>query len=97
MLSPQASLLTPATLGLYICRMSTEQTNEKVQHELQRLEKRLQELIETCEQLKEENQSLRHRQEILMSERAGLLQKNELVRGRVEGMINRLKAMEQTA
>jgi len=97
MLSPQSMLLTPAALGLYIERMSTGISNERIQHELQRLEKRMQELIETCEHLKEENQSLRHRQEVLMSERASLLQKNELVRGRVEGMISRLKAMEQTA
>jgi len=32
-----------------------------------------------------------------MSERATLLHKNEQVRGRVEAMITRLKAMEQTS
>lgn len=77
--------------------MSTGQQNQRVQLELDRLEKRLQDLVEICDRLREENRSLKHRQEILMSERAGLLQKNEQVRGRVEAMINRLKGMEQTA
>jgi cell division protein ZapB len=44
--------------------------------------------------LKEENRALRQRQDTLMTERAGLLQKNEQVRGRVEAMIGRLKSME---
>jgi len=38
---------------------------------------------------------LRQRQETLTAERAGLLQKNEQVRARVEAMIGRLKSMEQ--
>jgi cell division protein ZapB len=33
----------------------------------------------------------------MTAERATLLQKNEQVRGRVEAMITRLKAMEQTS
>ena len=40
---------------------------------------------------------LRNRQDMLTAERATLLQKNEQVRGRVEAMISRLKAMEQTS
>jgi cell division protein ZapB len=63
--------------------------------ELKRLEKRLEELIVTVGQIKEENRALRQRQETLTSERAGLLQKNEQVRARVEAMIGRLKSMEQ--
>ena len=63
--------------------------------ELKRLERRLDELIATIGQLKEENRALRQRQDTLMTERAGLLQKNEQVRARVEAMIGRLKAMEQ--
>ena len=53
------------------------------------------ELVATIGQLKEENRALRQRQDTLTSERANLLQKNEQVRGRVEAMIGRLKAMEQ--
>lgn len=62
--------------------------------ELERLERRVDELVMTCNQLKEENRSLRARQDNLMGERASLLQKNEQVRSRVEAMVGRLKAME---
>ena len=75
--------------------MSDRETNERVDLELQRLEKRLDELVVICKQLQEENQSLKHRQDTLIEDRATLLQKNEQVRGRVEAMISRLKAMEQ--
>ena len=66
-----------------------------VELELKRLERRLEDLIVTVAQIKEENRALRQRQDALTSERAGLLQKNEQVRARVEAMIGRLKSMEQ--
>ena len=75
--------------------MSERETNERVDLELQRLEKRLDELVVICRQLQEENQPLKQRQDTLIEDRATLLQKNEQVRGRVEAMISRLKAMEQ--
>ncbi len=62
--------------------------------ELQRLGKRVDELVVICSQLKEENRSLKERQDSLIADRATLLQKNEQVRARVEAMIGRLKAME---
>jgi cell division protein ZapB len=62
--------------------------------ELERLERRLDELVVTTNQLKDENRSLRQRQDTLIAERATLLQKNEQVRSRVEAMVGRLKAME---
>jgi len=71
--------------------------NERFDLELKRLEKRLDELVVICKKLQEENASLRSRQDLLTAERATLLQKNEQVRGRVEAMITRLKAMEQTS
>ena len=64
---------------------------------MRQLEKRVDDLVITVSQLKEENRALRQRQDTLMSERANLLQKNEQVRGRVEAMIGRLKAMEHGA
>jgi cell division protein ZapB len=75
--------------------MSEPSARTAVDAELKRLERRLDELIATIGQLKEENRALRQRQDTLMTERASLLQKNEQVRGRVEAMIGRLKAMEQ--
>jgi cell division protein ZapB len=58
------------------------------------LHSQLEILIQACTQLKDENRSLRQQQSQLISERAGLIEKNDLARNRVEGMINRLKAME---
>ena len=69
--------------------------NSTFEHELKRLEKRVDALASVCDQLQDENRSLKQRQDVLTSERANLLQKNEQVRARVEAMIGRLKAMEQ--
>jgi cell division protein ZapB len=75
--------------------MAESSPKSAVEMELKRLEKRLEDLIGTVNQIKEENRALRQRQEALTAERAGLLQKNEQVRARVEAMIGRLKSMEQ--
>ena len=58
------------------------------------LASQLDELIQVCERLKAENTSLRAQQQVLTTERARLIEKNELARTRVEAMITRLKAME---
>jgi len=65
--------------------------------ELKRLEKRVDELLQTVNQLKEENRALRQRQDMLAAEKTSLLNRNEQVRTRVEAMIGRLKAMEHSA
>jgi cell division protein ZapB len=90
-------MLTPEAAALYIASMANELGNERFDIELKRLEKRLDELVVICKKLQDENVSLRSRQDSLTAERAGLLQKNEQVRGRVEAMITRLKAMEQSS
>ena len=97
MLTPLRSMLTPEAAALYIGFMASDLGNERFDLELKRLEKRLDELVVICKKLQEENESLRVRQDSLTAERATLLQKNEQVRGRVEAMITRLKAMEQTS
>jgi len=79
---------------LYIHAMA-EDVHGKFEQELKRLEKRVDALVDVCDQLKDENRSLKQRQDALTAERATLLQKNEQVRARVEAMIGRLKAMEQ--
>ena len=68
-----------------------------VENELKKLERRVDDLVTIVTQLKEENRALHQRQDALTSDRANLLQKNEQVRGRVEAMIGRLKAMEHGA
>lgn len=78
----------------YIGAMADE-FNSSFEIELKRLEKRVDALVQVCDQLQDENKSLRQRQDTLTAERASLLQKNEQVRARVEAMIGRLKAMEQ--
>ena len=78
----------------YIAHMA-EDANVMFEHELKRLEKRVDALVQVCDQLQDENRSLKQRQDTLTAERAHLLQKNEQVRARVEAMIGRLKAMEQ--
>ena len=72
----------------------TDSLEKTFARELERLERRLDELVVITSQLKEENRSLHQRQDNLIAERATLLQKNEQVRARVEAMIGRLKAME---
>ena len=84
-----AAALTRLDIG----RMADE--TENFEHELKRLEKRVDALVHVCDQLQDENRSLKQRQDTLTNERATLLQKNEQVRTRVEAMIGRLKAMEQ--
>lgn len=66
-----------------------------VESELRSLADKLDRLLATNARLNEENRSLRSAHEQLSQERAALVAKNEQARGRVEAMINRLKALEQ--
>jgi cell division protein ZapB len=62
---------------------------------LQELEEKLDLLIEQYQAVKNDNQLLRQHQQELLEEKAQLLEKTALARGRVEAMIIRLKALEQ--
>lgn len=88
-------MIDSAPVRLYIAFMASD-TNDFFEHELRRLEQRIDALVKVCDQLQDENRSLKQRQDSLTAERATLLQKNEQVRARVEAMIGRLKAMEQS-
>lgn len=77
--------------------MTKNTAQQAVDQDLKRLEFRLEELIRTIDRLKEENRSLRVQQDHMTSERAQLIERNEMARSRVEAMITRLKAMEQNA
>jgi cell division protein ZapB len=63
--------------------------------EVKKLEFLIDELIKVCEDLKSENDLLRNKQSSLVTERATLIEKNEMARTRVESMIARLKSLEQ--
>ena len=86
-------LILPRRVSILIAMADNKNTS--FEHELRRLEKRVDALVRICDQLQDENRSLKQRQDLLTAERANLLQKNEQVRARVEAMIGRLKAMEQ--
>ena len=59
------------------------------------LEQRVDELIELMARLSRENRTLKAQQLTWSTERAKLIEKNELAKSRVEAMISRLKALEQ--
>lgn len=59
------------------------------------LEQQVDELIGLTTTLSKENQALRAQQRNWTTERAKLIEKNELAKSRVESMITRLKALEQ--
>ncbi|MCR9278011.1 MAG: TIGR02449 family protein [Pseudomonadaceae bacterium] len=63
--------------------------------DLNTLSQRVDELIELCAVLSRENKALRVQQRNWSTERAKLIEKNELAKSRVESMITRLKALEQ--
>lgn len=63
--------------------------------DFQRLEQRIDALMRLCQQLAHENRTLQERHGEWMSERAALLEKNELARTKIEAMIGRLKSLEQ--
>ena len=58
-------------------------------------QQKVEELIELCGVLSKENRALRTQQQNWTTQRAKLIEKNELAKSRVESMIVRLKALEQ--
>ncbi|MDH3560603.1 MAG: TIGR02449 family protein [Gammaproteobacteria bacterium] len=65
-----------------------------IDQEITRLEQQLEAVLTTIDRLVKENRSLRVQQESLATERASLLEKHELVRHRVDGIVTRLKSLE---
>ena len=68
--------------------------NLYTEDDLQQLEQRIDELIDTVGLLKNENTNLRHQKDKLAIERSQLIEKTELARNRVEAMISRLRSLE---
>lgn len=62
-----------------------------------RLEAQVGALLDIVARLSRENRSLRAQQETLTSERAGLLEKHDQVRSRVDAIVTRLKSLENGA
>ena len=63
--------------------------------QLNQLEQQLDELLVLTQVLSKENRALRTQQKNWSTERAKLIEKNELAKNRVESMISRLKALEK--
>lgn len=60
------------------------------------LERKVGDLIQLCEQLDRENRLLKNAAHDWQLEREQLIQKTEVARSKVEAMIVRLKALEQS-
>ncbi len=60
------------------------------------LQNKIQLLIERCHRLEQENVRLQASEQNWRAERAELIEKNDLVRNKVDSMINRLRALEQS-
>lgn len=69
---------------------STAETDQLTQ-----LEEQIDELLVLTKVLGKENRALRTQQKNWSTERAKLIEKNELAKSRVESMITRLKALEK--
>ncbi len=80
--------------------MSSNQFEEQslnLENKIENLELSLNKLINYCEKLSEENEAIKHSNNQLMLERSDLQSKNDKVRGQVEAMVDRLKAMDKAS
>ena len=89
--------IDPVRQAHYIGCMKKQADNPGIEKELALLEQRVTSLVEIVERLIRENHSLRTQQESLTTERAGLIEKHNQVRSRVDAIVTRLKALETGA
>jgi len=59
------------------------------------LEKRIDELINLCDELESKHRAIETDRENWTQERTSLLEKNEMAKAKIEAMIMRLKSLEQ--
>ena len=78
----------------YIGSMNRKADNPAIEQELALLEQQIESLLGIIDRLMKENRSLRVQQENLTTERAGLLEKHDQVRHRVDAIVTRLKSLE---
>lgn len=81
----------------YIGNMAKKTKPSIIDKEIILLEERVESLLSVLEQLMDENRSLRIQQETLALDRAGLIEKHDVVRARVEAIVTRLKSLETGA
>lgn len=76
---------------------SVDKPKLELQDRVERLENTVTQLIALCEKLSEENNTYQGSNKQLMLERSELQSKNDKVRGQVEAMVHRLKAMDKAS
>jgi cell division protein ZapB len=64
--------------------------------QIQTFSSKVEELLTYCQKLEEDNGALKTLNDEWQSERTTLLQKNDLAKNKIESMIGRLKALEQS-
>ena len=77
--------------------MTNQTTPVIIDQELDQLEEKVNGLLDIINRLTQENQSLRSQQEAHATERAGLLERHDQVRNRVEAIVTRLKSLETSS
>jgi len=77
--------------------MSKKIKSSEIDQEVTRLEEQVEILLHTVDRLMNENKSLRAQQESHSTERASLIERNDLARNRVEAIVSRLKSLENGA
>ena len=79
--------------------MNTNPIDEQnsLQSKIDKLESSVVQLLSHCNKLAEENESIKSINNQLMRERSELQTKNDKVRGQVEAMVDRLKAMDKAS
>ena len=63
---------------------------------IQQLELQVDELLRASRRIREENSLLKTQQRAWLAERAQLVEKTELVRTRIDSMVNRLKELDES-
>lgn len=77
--------------------VSRDASKSLVQEQVERLEVTITELVSLCKKLSEENNTYKGSNQQLLLERSELQSKNDKVRGQVEAMVSRLKAMDKAS
>ena len=76
---------------------SIDAVKPRVQEQIDKLEATIAKLVSLCTKLSEENNTYKGSNQQLMLERSELQSKNDKVRGQVEAMVNRLKALDKAS
>ena len=86
--------IDPVRQPHYIGYMPKKTAPALIDQELEQLEEKVDGLLDIITRLMQENQSLRAQQVAQASERAGMLERHDEVRNRVDAIVTRLKSLE---